>query len=41
MKAVVADYQYKVHCLRIVPLWGAVVYLTDYPRDLDSLILSA
>lgn len=34
MKTVVADSQYKVHCLRIVPLWGPTVYLTDHVRDI-------
>lgn len=34
MKTAVADLKYKVHCVRIVPLWGAPVYLTDYVRDL-------
>ncbi len=34
MKPAVADRRYKVHCLRIVPLWGATVYLTDHVRDL-------
>lgn len=34
MKSAVADPQYKIHCLRIVPQWGATVYLTDHPRDL-------
>lgn len=34
MKSVVADSKYKVHCIRIVPLWGATVYLTDHVRDL-------
>jgi uncharacterized phage protein (TIGR02218 family) len=34
MKPAVADPKYKIHCLRIVPLWGDPVYLTDYPRDL-------
>lgn len=34
MKSAVADHQYKVHCLRIVPLWGDTIYLTDHPRDL-------
>lgn len=33
MKTVVADRRYKIHCLRIVPLWGATVYLTDHVRD--------
>jgi uncharacterized phage protein (TIGR02218 family) len=34
MKPAVANPAYRVHCLRIVPQWGATVYLTDYPRDL-------
>jgi uncharacterized phage protein (TIGR02218 family) len=34
MKTTVANYQYKIYCLRIVPLWGSPVYLTDYIRDL-------
>lgn len=34
MKSAVADHQYKIHCLRIVPLWGDTIYLTDHPRDL-------
>lgn len=34
MKPAVADSKYKVHCLRIVPLWGDPVYLTDHVRDL-------
>lgn len=34
MKTAVADYRYKIHCLRIVPLWGSVIYLTDHVRDL-------
>ncbi len=33
MKTAVADRRYKIHCLRIVPLWGATVYLTDHVRD--------
>ena len=33
MKTSVADRRYKIHCLRIVPLWGATVYLTDHVRD--------
>ena len=33
MKTSVADRRYKIHCLRIVPLWGSPVYLTDHPRD--------
>lgn len=34
MKSAVADYRYRVLCLRIVPVVGAVVYLTDYVHDL-------
>jgi uncharacterized phage protein (TIGR02218 family) len=34
MKSAVADYRYKIHCVRIVPLWGDPVYLTDHVRDL-------
>lgn len=34
MKTVVADSKYKVHCVRIVPLWGPAVYLTDHVRNL-------
>lgn len=34
MKTAVADYRYRVYCIRIVPLWGPAVYLTDYPHDL-------
>ena len=34
MKSVVADYRYRVLCLRIVPVTGSPIYLTDYPRDL-------
>ena len=33
MKSAVADRRYKIHCLRIVPLWGDPVYLTDHVRD--------
>ena len=33
MKTAVADRRYKIHCLRIVPLWGSPVYLTDHVRD--------
>ena len=35
MKPAVADRAYRVHCLRIVPLWGDPVYLTDHVRDLN------
>ena len=34
MKSVVADYRYRVLCLRIVPAVGSPIYLTDHPRDL-------
>lgn len=34
MKAHVADWQTLIHCLRIEPLHGQVVRLTDYPVDL-------
>lgn len=34
MKTAVADLRYKIHCLRIVPLWGDPVYLTDHVRDI-------
>jgi len=34
VKSVVADYRYRVLCLRIVPVTGSPIYLTDYPRDL-------
>lgn len=33
MKTAVAAREYKIHCIRIVPLWGATVYLTDHVRD--------
>lgn len=34
MKSAVADYQYRIYCLRIVPVSGDTVYLTSHPRDL-------
>ncbi len=34
MKSVVADYRYRVLCMRIVPTAGSPIYLTDHPRDL-------
>lgn len=34
MKPAIADYQYKIFCLRIVPLWGDTVYLTSHIHDL-------
>lgn len=34
MKSVVADFRYKVMCLRIAPKTGSPIYLTHYVRDL-------
>lgn len=34
MKSVVADYRYRVQCLRIVPKSGSPIYLTQHVRDL-------
>ena len=34
MKSVVADYRYRVLCLRIVPQSGSAIYLTHHPRNL-------
>ncbi|MBE2259916.1 MAG: DUF2163 domain-containing protein, partial [Rhodobacteraceae bacterium] len=34
MKSTVADYRYRVLCLRVVPSAGSSIYLTDHPRDL-------
>jgi uncharacterized phage protein (TIGR02218 family) len=34
MKPAVADYRYRVLCLRIVPKLGSTIYLTHHPRDL-------
>jgi len=34
MKSTVADYRTRVLCLRIVPVTGSPIYLTDHPRDL-------
>lgn len=34
MKPVVADYRYRVLCVRIVPIVGSPIYLTDHPRDI-------
>jgi len=34
VKTAVADRSYKVYCLRIVPLWGDPIYITDHVRDL-------
>ena len=34
MKSAVADCRYRVRCMRIVPVSGSTIYLTDHPRDL-------
>jgi len=34
MKSVVTDAELRVLCLRIMPVTGASIYLTDHPRDL-------
>lgn len=34
MKSAVADYRYRTLCMRIVPVSGSPIYLTDHPRDL-------
>ncbi len=34
MKSVVTDAELRVLCLRIMPVIGAPIYLTDHPRDL-------
>jgi uncharacterized phage protein (TIGR02218 family) len=34
MKSTVVDYQYRITCVRIVPLLGAPIYLSDHIRDL-------
>lgn len=34
MKSAVADYRYRVLCLRIVPVYGGPIYLTDHPVSL-------
>lgn len=34
MKSTVADYKYRVLCVRIVPITGSTIYLTSYPRNL-------
>jgi len=33
MKSSVVDYQFRITCLRIVPLLGAPIFLTDHIRD--------
>ena len=42
MKSVIADYRYRVICLRIVPVSGSPIYLTRHVRDLtmDGYTLS-
>lgn len=34
MKPAVADYRYRILCLKIVPKIGSTIYLTHYPKDL-------
>jgi uncharacterized phage protein (TIGR02218 family) len=34
MKSVVADYRYRVMCMKIVPVTGSTIYLTDHIKDL-------
>lgn len=34
MKSTVVDYQFRITCIRIEPLLGAPIYITDYIRDL-------
>ncbi len=34
MKSTVADYQTRVLCMRIEPVSGSAVYLTDHPQDI-------
>ena len=34
MKSVVADYRYRVLCMKIVPVVGSTIYLTDHVSDL-------
>lgn len=35
MKTVIADYRYRVQCMRIVPISGSTIRLTDHLHDLD------
>lgn len=35
MKSSVVDYQYRITCIRIVPLLGPAIYLTDHIRSLN------
>ena len=34
MKSTVADYRYRVLCMKIAPVVGSVIYLTDYVSDI-------
>jgi uncharacterized phage protein (TIGR02218 family) len=34
VKTAIANNNYKIYCLKIVPLWGPPVYLTEYVRNL-------
>jgi len=34
MKSIVADYRYRVLCVRIVPVTGSAIYITDHPVNL-------
>ena len=34
MKAAVADYRYRIVCMRILPVTGSTIYLTDHVKDL-------
>jgi len=34
MKPATANLKYRIHCLRIIPLWGNPIYLTEHVRDL-------
>lgn len=34
MKSVVADYRYRVLCMKIVPVVGSTIYLTDHVTDM-------
>ena len=35
MKSAVADYKTRVMCLRLEPVTGSPIYITDFPRDLS------
>lgn len=34
MKPAVADYQFRILCMRIVPVVGDTIYLVDHPTDI-------